>query len=231
MAEEVPSTSTPPVGPMPEDRPIREERPVRVERPLVADPPVQRAAEPVFVEPPVVDASRAIDRLRWGPIVGGILITLAGLIVFDVLGLAVGFPVFNPASPTLADLGTGAGIWGAVSALVAFFIGGWLAGRTTAPGVGVRSTVSGTVNGAMVWASTLLVLVVLGHFGISNSLGYFGATVSALAAGLHGAGSSALGAATNNAWGTFVALVLTLICAAVGGWLGYTSQPARRTLA
>ncbi|HUY99997.1 MAG TPA: hypothetical protein VMU89_06585 [Thermomicrobiaceae bacterium] len=233
MAEEINQTTaavSPDVS-IPEDRPIREEQPVRVRRPPIEDRPIQESTIPVYVEPPVVDAARAIDRLRWGPVVGGVLATLAGLIVLNVLGLAVGLSVFTTTSPSLHDLQTAAGVWGAISALIVFFVGGWLAGRTAAPGVSVRGGFPGTINGAMVWATALLALVVLGSVGIGGALGYFGASLHALAAAARGnATGSSLQTATIDAWGTFIALVLTLVVAAVGGWVGYVTQPARRAV-
>lgn len=233
MAEEVNRTTAevPPAEPIAEDRPILEEQPVRVRRPLVDDRPIVESTTPAYVDPPVVEAARAIDRLRWGPVVGGVLAALAGLIVLNVLGLAVGLSVSSATSPSLHDLQTAAGIWGAISALVAFFVGGWLAGHTAAPGVSVRSGFPGTINGAMVWATALLVLVVLGSFGVSDALGYFGASLHALTTAVHGNAGSPLQTATIDAWGTFIALVLTLVVSAVGGWVGYVSQPARRVLA
>ncbi len=64
------------------------------------------------------------DRVRWGAIFAGLFAALAVLIVLGVLGLAIGLSSYNAGQPA-ANFGVGAGIWGAISALIAFAIGGW----------------------------------------------------------------------------------------------------------
>ena len=51
--------------------------------------------------------------------------TLATILVLNILGLAVGLS----SGSGLTNLATGAGIWSAISALLAFFVGGWVTGR------------------------------------------------------------------------------------------------------
>jgi hypothetical protein len=102
------------------------------------------------------------DRVRWGPIIAGLFAALSTLAVLTVLGIAVAGSAYDPGDSARA-FGIGAGIWSAVSALIAFFIGGWLASRTAA----VRSEGSGVLNGAMVWvvAIPLMLYVVMGGIG------------------------------------------------------------------
>ena len=84
------------------------------------------------------------DRVRWGPILAGLFAAMSVLIVLSVLGLAVGLSNVD-AGDRPANFGIGAGIWGAVSALLAFFFGGWMAARTSAVRVG-----NGALQGSMV---------------------------------------------------------------------------------
>lgn len=52
-------------------------------------------------------------------------------LLLTILGFALGASVLDPAN-TAGEIGTWAGIWGAISAIVAFFLGGWIAARTAA---------------------------------------------------------------------------------------------------
>ena len=64
------------------------------------------------------DVMTVKDRVRWGPILAGLLTTIASMLILTVLGLAIGLSAFEPGEGD--GLGTAAGIWGAVSAVVAF---------------------------------------------------------------------------------------------------------------
>ncbi|MEZ0266637.1 MAG: hypothetical protein ACAI43_18055, partial [Phycisphaerae bacterium] len=87
-------------------------------------------------------AASPTDRVRWGPIIAGLFAALSTLAVLGVLGIAVGASAYDPGD-SARNFGIGAGIWGAVSALLAFFIGGWLAARAAA----VKGTSNGVLNG------------------------------------------------------------------------------------
>lgn len=100
------------------------------------------------------DTVHTTDLIHWGPVIAGIFAALATLITLAVLGLAVGLRSFDPGDPAGA-FALGAGIWSAVSALIAFFVGGWLAGRSAAE----RGTSSGIMHGAMVWFVAIPLLV------------------------------------------------------------------------
>lgn len=116
---------------------------------------------------PNVDITAAMvtpaDRVRWGPIIAGLFAALTTLAVLSVLGLAIGLSAYD-AGDTARNFGIGAGIWGVISALVAFFLGGWLAARSAA----VRGTSNAVLNGAMVWVVAIpLLLYMLGGMGFT----------------------------------------------------------------
>jgi len=133
---------------------------------------------------PIYDRSTAIiaptDRVRWGPIFAGLFAALSTLIVLSILGLAVGLTSYDAGDP-LRNFGIGAGIWGAISTLVAFLLGGWLAARTAA----AAGRGNGVLNGAMVWIVAIpliLYLVSSGLGSLLNTAGSVAATgVTALA--------------------------------------------------
>ena len=87
------------------------------------------------------------DRVRWGPIIAGLFAALSLLALLSVLGVAVGLSAYDPGDDP-RRFGVGAGIWGAICMILAFFFGGWLAARSAA----IRGTNNGLLNGALVWA-------------------------------------------------------------------------------
>ncbi|MGN6625952.1 MAG: hypothetical protein ACTHLN_04975, partial [Tepidisphaeraceae bacterium] len=73
----------------------------------------------------------SMDRVRWGPVIAGLFVALATLVVLATLGVAVGFSSADQNS-SASSFGIGAGIWGAATALIAFFVGGMVAARSAA---------------------------------------------------------------------------------------------------
>src|SRR5690606_23778933 len=60
-------------------------------------------------------------KVSWGGIIGGVLVALGLLMLLTSLGLAIGISAIDPSETGASALGTGAGIWGAVSLLIALF--------------------------------------------------------------------------------------------------------------
>jgi hypothetical protein len=136
-----------------------------------------RAGDSTYVD---VDAVvTPTDRVRWAAVLAGLFAVLATLVVLTVLGLAIGLSTYDAQNTNAFNIG--AGLWGAISALIAFFLGGMLAGRSSAlPGHN-----SGVLNGAMVWIVAIpLIINILGS-GIGTLLGIAGdvATTAANVAG------------------------------------------------
>src|SRR5215212_1787979 len=117
------------------------------------------------------------DRIRWGPIIAGVVTAFAVLLFLTVLGLALGVSALG-GDENAKTWGTAAGIWGGLSLLVAFFVGGWMAARAAA----TLSESDGPLNGFVTGAATLLLLLWLATTAITGALGFFASTVSGLAA-------------------------------------------------
>jgi hypothetical protein len=123
---------------------------------------------------PAVDVNTAVispvDRVRLPSIIAGILTTLSTLVALSVLGLAIGLARYDgTADANVANaLGLGAGIWGAISALIAFALGGFVAARSAATASGPRN---GIFNGAMMWMATIVLILLLLGGSISSLLG------------------------------------------------------------
>jgi hypothetical protein len=116
------------------------------------------------------------DSVRWGPIIAGVVTALAVLLFLTVIGIALGLSALGRDDDP-GTWGTAAGIWGGLTLLVAFFVGGWMAGRTAvAP---LES--NGLLNGFVTGAATLLLLLWLATTAITGALGFFATTISSVA--------------------------------------------------
>jgi len=116
------------------------------------------------------------DRIRWGPIVAGVVTAFAVLLFLTVLGIALGISALG-GDDDARTWGTAAGIFGGLSLLVAFFFGGWMAARSAA----TLSESDGPLNGFITGAATLLLLLWLATTALTGALGFFASTVSDIA--------------------------------------------------
>jgi len=116
------------------------------------------------------------NRVQWGPIMAGLLSTITSLLVLTVLGLAIGASAFEPRTSG-ESIGTAAAIWGAASAILSFLIGGWVAAKTAAVG----GPGSGLINGLMVGATALALILYLTGSGLGNLFGTVGNNIGDIA--------------------------------------------------
>jgi hypothetical protein len=207
------------------------------------DPMLHRAPETVVASTLVEEHdTRPRNRVQWGPVFAGTVTALVTLLLLSVLGLAIGASAFEPGVDR-SDWGTAAGIWGAISALIALFVGGWVAARAAA----VAGGFAGLLNGFLVGAATLLIILWLTTTGVTNLLGFVGNNVADIAAvasetlnlppdaenQVQDAATSAQETANEvlndqetfdrvagGAWGTFIVLLVALAAATFGGLLG-----------
>jgi hypothetical protein len=144
---------------------------------LLVNRPVGVVGTSVVEAPAVaVDVTAPLrDRVRWGPVVAGVLTGVTALLVLTALGLALGISTLGGESA--ATWGTAAGIWGGLSLLVAFFLGGWVAGHTATT---LREG-DGPLNGFLTGAATLILLLWLATTALTGALGFFASTVTGLA--------------------------------------------------
>src|SRR3954467_15377992 len=96
-----------------------------------------RGSDQVEVAPGV-----PVDRVRWGPILAGTFAALTALAVLNTLGSAIGLSAWDPGDDA-RRFAIGAGIWGVISLLLSFGIGGFIAGRSEA----LRGSGNGMLNG------------------------------------------------------------------------------------
>ncbi len=187
--------------------------------------------QPTIDDVDIVRAESAEDRpirrdlVRWGPIVAGLITTVTTMLVLSVLGLAIGLSAFEPADTGTTTYSVAAAIWGAVTAVLAFFAGGWVAARTTAPGgLGV-----GVLNGFLVGAGAVALTIWLVGAGVGNVLGAAATNFGEIASVAFAQdAATAYDEARTGAWSTFATLIVALGAAAGGGALGHRERRTTR---
>src|SRR5687768_8764616 len=136
-------------------------------------------------------------RISWGAVFAGVVIAVAIMVVLNLLGLAIGLATIDPAtgeSPGGRTLSIGAGIWWIVSALIALYVGGWVASRLA----GAFRNETGTMHGLLVWATSTLAMLWMGTTAVGALVG---GTFNALGSGMQVAGQAAASGAETVARG------------------------------
>ncbi len=125
------------------------------------------------------------DGVRWGPIWAGLLTALTTFILLELMFYAFGWLTLDPGDN---DPGTSKGLITGILALIAFFLGGLVAGATAI----WKGLFSGLLHGFLVWALGVVAFIALTFFGGSALLGSFGTLTQNL-----GVGPQAVQSATN----------------------------------
>jgi hypothetical protein len=172
--------------------------------------------------------------------------------LLSLLGLATGLTAVSagmtqPQGPTTENAGFISAVWAAASAIIAFVLGGFIAGRTAA----TYHRGWGFLNGMLVFMLALpfsLWLATVGMGAIAGGLGSFAGGLAAsfgpqaadaVAQGAPNAPSpgEVAGAATraaegvrNGAWAALLGGVLGLLAAGWGGFLGTRSPEETTTI-
>ena len=96
-------------------------------------------------------------RVSWGSVFGGVMTVLAISVLLSILNSSIGLFMFDPLSGHPASgIGTAVGIGSAVILITGMAAGGFVAGKLAG--------MDGMIHGFLVWATTLIVAVVLGVF-------------------------------------------------------------------
>lgn len=142
---------------------------------------VNRPGDDIISEPVVT--SRAVDyhdRVRWGPIISGIVIALATQLILSALGAAIGASsIAGSGAPrsNAGEVGTSVGIWSIISLLISLFVGSWVAARACGP----MNRSTALLNGAILWATTLALSSWLLANGVSSAFGLAASAASNVA--------------------------------------------------
>ena len=175
-------------------------------------------------EPSAADAR--LDRhlrLDWSALFGGTLIGWGVLLVLALISMIVGLAVIDPfaAGPAASD--AGAGIWGALSAVVASFIGAFAVVRLA----GDRRRGESLMHGAVSWGMSMLLAGLIALF-VSGVAAFSRTPVNNTALHKNTRGqTAALVETTGN--GSLVAIFATggAVLALVGALLGSLAAASR----
>lgn len=123
-------------------------------------------------------ASTGLRRISWGAIIAGAILALVLQVMFGLLGLGIGLATVDPETaggPSARALTSGAGIYAALTILIATFAGGYTAARMA----GSYARRDAVLHGIIAWAVATLVAVYLVASGASAVVtGTFGAVGS-----------------------------------------------------
>lgn len=129
------------------------------------------ANRPSVIDPAVVPAAVDYhDRVRWGPILAGLVVALSSQLILSALGAAIGFTsIAGSGAPrsNAGDVGTAVGIWSIISLFISLFIGSWVMARCCGP----MNRGTAMLNGAVLWATTLALSAWLLASGVSGAFG------------------------------------------------------------
>jgi hypothetical protein len=194
--------------------------------------------------------TNAVSRINWGAICGGTFIAMFFQLLLGLLGLAVGLSVLGPGRAVSPQgMGIGTGIWLILVTVISVFIGAFAAGRFA----GMQAKYDGLMHGVATLAFLTILSVFLVSSGVSNVIGgafTFGMQAAqtpqvqqAMPQGVQ-PGSQPTGAAApaitpqqrlaleqkanklakGATWIAFITGLLSLIVAAIGGFLGMQSR-------
>jgi hypothetical protein len=132
---------------------------------------VNRVGDDVINEPAVVGrVADYHDRVRWGPIISGLLVALATQLILSALFAALGADrIAGSGAPRTItpDVAGNVGIWSTIGLLISLFTGGWVTARACGP----MNRNTALLNGAILWATTLAVSSWLLASGVSGAFG------------------------------------------------------------
>ncbi|HVL54307.1 MAG TPA: YrzE family protein [Vitreimonas sp.] len=178
------------------------------------EPPVRTA--PVVERDVTVVATDDDRSLHWGPIVAGLVTSLSVFILLSLLAIGIGFGTMTPDQGQPEAIAT---IVTSIIALLSFFLGGFVAAwsaRAMDPG-------RGALYGFLVWATWLIVLLVMSGLGLGSLFGEMGGTLGNVRAP-DLTPEQIFDALSTGALGSFFALALAALAAALGGIVGTNDE-------
>ncbi|HSB41734.1 MAG TPA: hypothetical protein VLK28_07865 [Methylomirabilota bacterium] len=160
--------------------------------------------------------------VSWSAIWVGALSALMLAFVFGLVAIALGVHRVGHPLGTWREVGFLALVFSVVGAFLAFALGGWAAARVA----GIRRSEPAMLHGAIVWLVAVPILIALASMGATGYLGGWygglaGLPPAAAAQAFAAAQDPAVAtAARNAALAAVAALLLGLMGAVIGGWMG-----------
>ena len=162
--------------------------------------------------------SRIRSRMSWPAIFAGTFVFLAIEVTFGVLGTAIFASAANPASThPVSGMSAGIGIWLVILSIIALYFGG----RAAAALSGTIDSHTGMYHGLVTFGVSVFTSVVVGAMVLGTT------TLAPATRAANAAGPATVSdyVATAGYW-LFVALLLGMIAAAMGGSQARKKQPS-----
>ena len=132
-----------------------------------------------------------INDVSWGGVLAGVVAGLVTQLILNLIGVGIGASTLNPMTgdnPTASGFSIGAGIWWALSGIIAAFVGGYVASRLS----GRPKASTGSWHGLTSCALTTLVIFYLLTTAVGGLIGGAFNTVSGAIGGVgHAVGTAA----------------------------------------
>lgn len=168
------------------------------------------------------------DRVRWGPIWAGLVVALAVNVLLQLALVALGALGLGEEGGGLPE----GALLSALAALIAFFVGGLVAGASSM----WRDGNDGVFHGVILWALAVVSVLLLSVLGGGLALGAASDAADELGIGRAGDRETEIDLdsdegrerAESAAGATLLGLALTLAAAAAGGAIGAKMWPSKR---
>jgi hypothetical protein len=167
------------------------------------------------------------DRIRWGPVWGGLIVAVPTFLLLQLATLALGWWDVGP-----GETGNNADWISGINGLIALFLGGLTAGASAL----WRGFSDGLLHGILVWALSVVSIIFLTLFGGGALLGSLAGAVTDVTNIQQSdlpdiAAGQAADVATSSASWAVLGLGLGITAAALGGVLGAKMWPRRKDAA
>lgn len=152
-----------------------------------------------------------INRVSWSAVLAGVVVSLVTQLILNMLGVGLGASTLDPAAgvannPSATTFSIGAGLWWAISGIIAAGAGGYTAGRLS--GRPKESTAGW--HGLTAWALTTLVIFYLLTSTLGGIIGGAYRTVAGAASTITSAAGSAAQTAATRAADPFASIEQSL---------------------
>jgi len=132
-----------------------------------------------------------LERLSWGAVIAGTLISLMVMFILNLVGIATGLSQVEAEhphdAPDAEHMVVGGIVWIGASNIAALMIGGGIAAYFS----GIPEPVDGALHGIMVWAVSGIITILMVMSGVSR---FASGLASLISSGVHLMGSAASGA-------------------------------------
>jgi hypothetical protein len=170
------------------------------------------------------DGAAEVNRpwpLSWSAVWTGALSAIAMILIFGLVGVAVGAHRVGHPFGAWHDVSFLALAWSVFSAFISFAVGGWAAAKVA----GLRRSETAMLHGSIAWLVAVPILLAMASLGATA---YFGTWYGGLAGTPAWATPAAAAvqdpnaalAARNAALAAVTALLLGLVGGVIGGWMG-----------